>query len=203
MDAVTVLAAEVGVARACAAMHVPRSSVYRADARQRHLLAPTPRPAPRPAAPLALSQAEVDHLAQLVRLHMRVHFLVNAAEAPTRRAIYRFFRASGEVGVNLILLSMADRLATEGYNLNMQTWERHLETCRVLLEAWWEHPEPGVKPPRLINGHDLQTLFGLPPGQRLGECLEAIQEAQAIGEIVTRDEAVAFAQNWISQVIEK
>lgn len=58
MDAVTVLAAEVGVARACAAMHVPRSSVYRADARQRHLLAPTPRPAPRPAAPLALSQAE-------------------------------------------------------------------------------------------------------------------------------------------------
>jgi putative transposase len=62
MDAVNVLAPEVGLARACRAMHVPRSSVYRADARQRHLLAPTSAPAPRPAPPLALSQAERDTL---------------------------------------------------------------------------------------------------------------------------------------------
>ncbi len=152
---------------------------------------------------LALSQAEVEHLALLVRLHMRVHFLVNTADTPTRRAIYRFFRAAGEVGVDLVLLSLADRLATEGYNLNVQTWERHLDICHALLEAWWEHPEPGLKPPRLINGHDLQSHFCLSPGQRIGECLEAIQEAQAVGEIATRDEALAFAQNWLNQVIEK
>lgn len=58
MEAVDVLAPEVGLARACAAMRIPRGSVYREDARQRHLpvapMAPTPRPAP----PLALNSAE-------------------------------------------------------------------------------------------------------------------------------------------------
>jgi len=59
MDAVNILAPEVGLARACAAMGIPRASVYREDARQRHLLAsPPPPPAPRPAPPLALDAAE-------------------------------------------------------------------------------------------------------------------------------------------------
>ena len=62
MDAVNLLAPEVGLARACEAMLIPRSSVYRADARQRHLQTPMPAPVPRPAPPLALSQAERDIL---------------------------------------------------------------------------------------------------------------------------------------------
>ncbi len=146
---------------------------------------------------LALSQVEVERLAVLVRLHLRIHFMVNGAEPPSRRTIYRFFRAAGEAGVELVLLSLADRLATDGFTLNIETWERHLDVCRLLLEAWWEHPEPGLKPPRLINGHDLQSHFGLPPGARIGECLEAVQEAQAVGEIGTREEALAFARAWL------
>jgi putative transposase len=58
MEAVDVLAPEVGLSRACAAMRIPRGSVYREDARQRHLLAPAATPATRPAPPLALDSAE-------------------------------------------------------------------------------------------------------------------------------------------------
>jgi hypothetical protein len=58
MEAVNVLAPDVGLARACDVMNIPRGSVYRTDARQRHLLAPAPVPAIRPAPPLALSQTE-------------------------------------------------------------------------------------------------------------------------------------------------
>jgi transposase InsO family protein len=43
-------------------MNIPRGSVYRTDARQRHLLAPAPVPAIRPAPPLALSQTERETL---------------------------------------------------------------------------------------------------------------------------------------------
>ena len=58
MDAVNVLAPQVGLARACGAMRVHRSGVYREDARRRHLsTVPTIR-SPRPAPPLALSGAE-------------------------------------------------------------------------------------------------------------------------------------------------
>ena len=58
MEAVDILAPEVGLARACAAMHLPRGSVYREDARRRHLQAPAPAVAPRPTPPLALDKAE-------------------------------------------------------------------------------------------------------------------------------------------------
>ena len=37
MDAVNCLAPDVGMVRACKALRVPRSSVYRADESQRHL----------------------------------------------------------------------------------------------------------------------------------------------------------------------
>jgi putative transposase len=62
MEAVNVLAPDVGLARACDVMNIPRGSVYCIDARQRHLLAPAPVPAIRPAPPLALSQTERETL---------------------------------------------------------------------------------------------------------------------------------------------
>jgi putative transposase len=58
MKAVNILAPDVGMLRACAALRVHRSGVYRDDARRR-LLCPLPvTRLPRPAPPLALSDAE-------------------------------------------------------------------------------------------------------------------------------------------------
>ena len=56
MQALNQLAPEVGLAPACAALNLSRGSVYRADARQRHLLPAAA--TPRPPAPLAFSTDE-------------------------------------------------------------------------------------------------------------------------------------------------
>ncbi len=58
MAAVNELAPSVGMAPACAALRIPRSTVYRRDALQRHLTLPLVNSSPRPAPPLALSEAE-------------------------------------------------------------------------------------------------------------------------------------------------
>ena len=58
MVAVNILAPEVGLAPACAALRVHRSTVYRDDARRRHLLVPLAIPVPRPTPPLAFNDAE-------------------------------------------------------------------------------------------------------------------------------------------------
>ena len=55
MQALNQLAPEVGLAPACAALNLSRSSVYREDARRRLLLPATATLAPRPPAPLAFS----------------------------------------------------------------------------------------------------------------------------------------------------
>ena len=50
----------------------------------------------------------------IVRNHMRPLLLGQGGGLPSRRSIYRFFRATGLAGVDVCFLSLADFLATYG-----------------------------------------------------------------------------------------
>lgn len=143
-------------------------------------------------AALALSLAETQHLWVVAAEHMRIHHLAMKGAEPTRRAVYRYFRATGKAGVDIILLSLADTLGTYGVTLMQEHWEDELRVCRRLLEGYWELPQELVSPPRLLTGNELIALFDLKPGREIGILLDAVQEAQACGEIQTREEAVNF-----------
>jgi putative nucleotidyltransferase with HDIG domain len=159
---------------------------------------------------LALSAAEVSRLETIVKEHMRVHLLTDAMggftktsgeardnEKLSRRSIYRFFKASGDAGVDICLLSLADLRGTYETALPQSLWEAELETSRALLEAYWEKSKEVVSPPRYLSGHDLMDTFGLKPGRMLGHLLADIREAQAIGEVNDREGALSFARLWI------
>ena len=66
MGAVNSLAPDVGMARACAALRVNRTGVYRQDARRRHLADTTVIAVPRPPAPLAFDVLERQALTALL-----------------------------------------------------------------------------------------------------------------------------------------
>ena len=66
MQALNQLAPEVGLAPACAALNLNRSSVYREDARRRLLVPATVTLAARPPAPLAFSAAERQQLLEVL-----------------------------------------------------------------------------------------------------------------------------------------
>jgi hypothetical protein len=121
---------------------------------------------------------------------------VRTGEIPDRRAIYRFFHEHDELGVDICLFSMADVLATYRTTLPQERWKRELDTCRALLEAWWQNPEI-VRPIRIINGTDLQDELSLESGPVIGELLEFVQELQAIGEITTRQQALDRCRQWL------
>ena len=128
---------------------------------------------------------------------MRPSFLSHTEGGPSKRAIYRFFRDTGEAGVDICLLSLADVWATYGNTLSPERWEQQVDTVRTLLEAWWERPKEQVHPPALISGHDLIQNLDLHPGPLIGQLLEAIREAQAEGEVKTQEEALIFAQTYL------
>jgi tRNA nucleotidyltransferase/poly(A) polymerase len=138
---------------------------------------------------LHLSNVETERVKNIVRQHMRPLLLGQLEYAPTRRAIYRFFRATGEAGVDVCLLSLADMLATYGPTLPRESWMHQLEITRTLLEAWWDHPQQSVAPPPLINGDDIMKAFGLGSGRKVGELLEVVREAQAAGLINEPEQA--------------
>lgn len=152
---------------------------------------------------LHFSSDEISHLETIITNHMRFHFhvnrLVKESKLPTRRAIYRFFRAAQQAGVDLVLLGLADLRATYEQNLPQATWVAALDVARLLLENWWEKPEEAVSPPRLLTGNDIIKEFNLLPGPQIGELLEAIREAQAAGQIGDRFQALEFVRVWLSQ----
>ena len=121
-----------------------------------------------------------------------------AAGAPSRRAIYRFFRDIGEAGVNVALVALADHRATWGVALDPEHWARLVEVVSLLLTHWYERREQTITPPKLISGRDLMEQFGLEEGPRIGELLEAVREAQAMGQVRTREEALAWVKKLVA-----
>ncbi|MCL0102700.1 HD domain-containing protein, partial [Dehalococcoidia bacterium] len=142
---------------------------------------------------LRFSSRERRMVTRMIEQHLRPGHLSNGEEMPTRRAIYRYFRDTAEVGIDTLFLSLADHLGTRGPALEMESWQGHVEVTRCMLARWFEE-ETTVSPPRLINGHDLIDRFGLAPGPRIGVILESVREAQASGEIATKEEALDFVR---------
>lgn len=152
---------------------------------------------------LNLSNDEIKRIEKIVKNHMRFHFFTNRMEGeqatPSRKAIYRFFRDAGEAGIDLVLLGLADLRGTQGPKLTQETWTAALNIAHILLENFFEKPEETIAPPRLLNGNDLMSKFNLEPGRVVGQLLEAIREGQAIGKIITREDAISFASEWLDE----
>lgn len=144
---------------------------------------------------LALSIPEVDYLKVLVRQHMRIHWLAKSGENVSKRAIYRYFRDLGAAGVDLVLLSLADKTATYGVTITPAEWQKELTVCRQLLDAWFNMHEEIIQPKWLVNGTDILDELNLQPGKIVGELLEELHEAQAIGQVQSREQGLLLARN--------
>ena len=149
---------------------------------------------------LHFSRAEIDFLRTVVTQHGRPTELVRAGGLPDRRAIYHFFQATGEHGIAVCLHSLADLMGKYGPELPRDELEARLDVIRTLLEAYFERYKEVVAPPILLDGGDLMQALKLNPGPKVGQLLAAIREAQAAGEVGTREEALALARELKGQI---
>jgi poly(A) polymerase len=141
---------------------------------------------------LRFSGREAKLVAIVINYHMRPGQMSQQG-LPTQRAIYRYFRDTGEAGIDILFLSLADHLATRGANLDMAGWREHTGMVEHVLEKHFEQQRL-VEPVRLVDGNDLINIFGLEPGPAIGEILEAVREAQASGELSSREEALDYVR---------
>jgi poly(A) polymerase len=139
---------------------------------------------------LRFSGKEVKLVEIMIKHHLRPGQMSQEG-LPTRRAIYRYFRDCGEAGIDILYLSLADHLATRGPNLNLSGWREHARLVDYVLAQHAEQ-EKLVTPARMVTGHDLINIFNMKPGPRMGQLLESVREAQASGELTTREEALAY-----------
>ncbi|MBN1426917.1 MAG: hypothetical protein JXB07_00945 [Anaerolineae bacterium] len=117
----------------------------------------------------------------------------------TDRVIYRYFYNIAEAGIDGLLLSLAEYMASHRPTPDPQTWGKLLEEIVAPpLEAYFNRYQQVVDPLPLLNGSDLQDALGLAPGPRLGRMLRLLREEQAAGELRDKAEALAFARQLIN-----
>ncbi len=148
---------------------------------------------------LCLSNQEVDRAIKTIANYSLSKLPSHPETLPTRRDIYRYFDRAGEAGIDAGLLFLADRLAVGGLDLSAEVFTHQLSVIRALFEAWWEYKDTMVSPILLVNGNDLMETLNLLPGPLVGKILSVIKEAQAAGEVNSRDEAFSLARSLIRQ----
>lgn len=148
---------------------------------------------------LALSRDAINQITTIVGGHMRPLSLAQAQGAqPSRRAVYRYFRALNSNGLDVALLALADHLATNDGVGDHVFWEKLVGLTAQLCEFYFQRFEQTVKPTPLVDGRDLIDLLGMEPGPEIGRVLRLIEEGQAAGEITSREAALRFVAQQIA-----
>ena len=141
---------------------------------------------------LRFSNREIRLVESLVYHHLRPAQMANEG-LPTQRAIYRYFRDTGETGIDILMLALADYLASRGPLASMEEWASN---CQLINYILVEHNKQQTKilPVKLIDGNDIINNFDLAPGPLIGKLLAMVNEAYASGELNTREEALALVR---------
>ena len=147
---------------------------------------------------LRLSRRGIGMVRMMVEEHLRPGQLAQRGQHPTLKAIYRYFRDLEDVAVDTLYLSLADYLAARGPTLDLEDWHSHCDRIAFTLQEGTHQAEPR-RIPKLVDGHDLTTLFKLQPGPRFRPLLEIVREAQATGVITSREEALALVKRTLKK----
>jgi putative nucleotidyltransferase with HDIG domain len=138
---------------------------------------------------LRLSRRAAGVVERLVRHHLRPMHLAQAGPL-TRRARYRFFRDLADETRDLLLLATADAAGVRG-DSPLGLWIGPGGSLLRAMMAGTQPEQAAAAASPLLRGEDVMRAFGLAPGPEVGRLLAVAREAQALGLVSTRGEALA------------
>jgi poly(A) polymerase len=118
----------------------------------------------------------------------------------TERAKIRFLRRLGSDAPGILVLALADFLATA---IGSGTWDRDTTFHRLLdslLELYFKRDAASVANKHLVTGKDLIDTLGIPPGPMVGRLLRLLEEARVEGKITNRSEALRLARSLLEEL---
>lgn len=151
--------------------------------------------AARRAVALRFSSDEVAQVRTIVRYHMRPNRISREAQGapPSPRAVYQFMRDTGDCAPELALVCLADGMGKHAHLTPLDNMLRRGEIASLLIERYYAWYSAAAAPPPLLNGRDIMAL-GVSQGPQIGHILSQIREAEMVGELSSRDAALALAQ---------
>jgi tRNA nucleotidyltransferase/poly(A) polymerase len=162
---------------------------------------------------LRFSNETADTVSAVIANHLRPGNLA-AAGMLTDKAVYRLFRDLREQALPLLVVCWSDHASylpqrqlerllgsaaaspQSGDLAAIRPAEarktvKHLRVISELLRRHFDQKKKAV-PDRILNGREVMSSLGIPPGPQVGKILERLQEAQAEGKVNGKAEALAF-----------
>lgn len=124
-------------------------------------------------------------LLSMVGNHMRLGFLMKQGESAGTRL--EVVRELGDCCPEVVLLSLADRMATRGEAATGEAMERFRRlSARVLGDYYWNKDAPA-----LVSGSDVLIHAGVQPGE-VGRTLSRIRVAQREAMVSNRGQTLEY-----------
>lgn len=150
---------------------------------------------------LRLSRQATRQARDIVAGHMRPLLLAQSPKL-SRRATFRYFRDTGNAGLDITLLALADQLSLSRNGRSDYQWRRLLEIIAQLHRHFFERFTETVRPAPLLDGRELMEILDIEPGPEIGRLLDQLMESQAAGEVQSREEAIALVVRLATEDVE-
>jgi putative nucleotidyltransferase with HDIG domain len=146
---------------------------------------------------LGFEPSATDFVARMVRYHLRPGELIRAWPV-SDRAVRKFVADLDGHVLPLMLVNIADGMATRGPGYTRENFRRHCTFLNYVLARALSVSEEGIAP--LVTGDDLIAELNLTGGRLLGAVLTSVRRAQADGAVLTRDEALMLAKSVLASL---
>lgn len=121
----------------------------------------------------------------------------------TRRAMYRFFRDSGDSGIDVLLLSIADAMATQPHAPASAavSYKTVVKAVKRILDYYYNEYNQQRKRP-LISGSCLIKKFNVEPGPVIGRILKDVEEHRGAGLLRNKSDAIDYIKENLHKWLE-
>lgn len=140
---------------------------------------------------LCFSNKQIEYISYIIKKHMYPTAVVSSPEL-SDKVMMRYVRKSEDNAIDNILIAQADRLSARGPEITDNIVEENISALNKLLEFYLDSRETLKPLPKLLDGNEIMKVFNIKPSPKLGEIIEALNEAQISGDVVTKDDAVKF-----------
>jgi tRNA nucleotidyltransferase/poly(A) polymerase len=150
---------------------------------------------------LRTSRHDQERIGKWIRYHMGPVHMMRAMEADhlTERAKIRFLRRLGPDAPGMILVTLADFLATHGPSATGDRQKAFHCLLDSLLELYFRRDAASISGKNLVTGNDLIDSLGIPPGPVVGRLLRLLEEARVEGRVKNRAEAIRLAASLLEE----
>lgn len=143
---------------------------------------------------LKFSKKQIEYISCMIKNHI---YPSNVIVAPSLndKVMMRYVRKMGDNVIDNIILAKADRLSARGVDITEEIVNANISGLDKLLDFYLSKKDSLAPLPKLIDGREIMEILNIKPSPKLGEIINAINEAQLNGDISTHEEAVSYIKN--------